>query len=146
MNIILMTILLTTIGLCLVAFLVWLGISSIVLMKFKKKSEEAFKHLERWVNDNHDEMNRILGDLNNDILKRIDENRDEMIHNLDEIYKTRESDFNSLSSKIDSRCDKIQEKLDNLKKEVDVYYKLLRETQSNLELISTEKAKSFTIK
>jgi len=139
MNVILITILLTTVGLCLVAFLTWLGILSIQLMKFKNKAEESFKHLERWIDDNQNTISRELEISNtenqkkhddiynnitthiNEVFRTMESNGNENQRKIDvlnnkpnEIYRTMDTHVASLNSKIDSRCDKLQDKLDHL--------------------------------
>jgi len=145
MDVILMTVLLTTIGLCLVAFLVWLGIMSIQLMRFRKKAEGALKHLERWIDDNNNGIQRrvddVVTELNasifntenntqtmiNGVYTTISENNNEMNRRVNQvypdIYRTVDKHVSDLNSKIDSRCDKVQDK-------IEINYKLLKDDHS----------------
>lgn len=128
MNIILMTILLTVLGMCLVALLVWLGISSYKLMKFKKKSEGSFKHLERWIDDNNntvfnefekhdienqkrfDDLENVLNNKIIEVYRTIDFNVNENQRKIDVLNSKVELEvYASLNSKIDSRCDKLHD-------------------------------------
>ena len=124
MNIILITVLLTIAGICLVAYFTWLGIMSYKLMKFRKKSEGAFKHLERWINDN-----------NNLITKRVDQLEEEIFKSISEVdvRVTTEDEkiYDELNSKIDSRCDKLNDKLE---KEIDGIFNMMGKNKYSLDL------------
>lgn len=107
MEIILITILLTTLGLCLVALLVWLSIMSIRLMRFSKKAEASIKHIERWIEDNQNTIMKIIEEIydkiehqTNDLHNRIDQVNKDVNDRID-------TEINELNSKIDSRCDKL---------------------------------------
>lgn len=129
MNLIIITILLTLFGVCLVAFLTWLGISSYRLMKFKERAEGSFKHLERWIDDNQntlakeleirdienqkkvDDLYMNINNHVNDIYRNMDTRVATLNNDVSEIYRTMDTHVASLNSKIDSRCDKLQEQL-----------------------------------
>jgi tetrahydromethanopterin S-methyltransferase subunit G len=115
MNIILMTILLTITGVCLVAFLTWLGISSYKFMKFRKKADGAFKHLERWIDDNNNDVHKKMDDIFEELNKTISEYNIVIHKRFDDDMYIINKDINDLNSKIDSRCDKLQDKIDNQK-------------------------------
>jgi peptidoglycan hydrolase CwlO-like protein len=88
-------------------------------MKFKKKAEGSFKHLERWIEDNHIIMN-----------KKFDETY-QFINERDNVFHQRvNNDVVELDKKIDSRVDK---SIDMLTKEIDLKYQLMKETQNKLD-------------
>lgn len=132
MELIIITILLTTIGLCLVALLVWLSIWSIQFMKFSKKAEASIRHTEKWIDDNQNTIMKIIEDQNNNLHNRIndevkninikiDNQHSEMIkvalpglkRSIDGIYRTMDTHVAELNSKVDSRCDKLWDDYNN---------------------------------
>jgi len=151
MNIILITVLLSIAGTCLVGYFILLSIMSYMMMKFKTKAEGSFKHLERWIDDNQNtvfkeleirdlENQKKFDDLKNlldskivEVYRTINFNENENQRKIDvlnnkveqEVYRTIDTHVSNLNSKIDSRCDKLQEKIDSLKKDVDLHYTLL---------------------
>jgi hypothetical protein len=126
MNVILITILLTVLGVCVVALLTWLCVSSYKLMKFRKKAEGSFKHLERWIDDNNNMIQKRVDDVIGETNRVSEENMNSISKEIDEIDR-----------KIDSRCDKLSDKFE---KDIDTYYKLSIETQKRVEtLMEVEK-------
>ena len=83
-NVILMTVLLTVLGVCLVGFLTWLGISSYKLMKFQKKAEGALKHIEIWIDDNNNGIQRRVDEVESNTQNMINDVYEQMNKN---IYK-----------------------------------------------------------
>jgi len=124
-----MTILLTVLGLCLVALLVWLGITSYKLMKFKKKAEGAFKHLERWIDDNHNLVYKELETKDNENQKKFDEvtRLGQNLHT--NVYHDIDTHVANLNSKLDSRCDKL--------------YALMKETQKDVENLKVKNIEGY---
>lgn len=136
-NVILITVLLTLSGVCLVGFLTWLGIASYRLMKFRKKAEGSLKHLERWIDDNNNMIQRRVDEVEsntqkniNDVYEQMSKNDIELNRRIDQvypdIYRTVDMHVADLNSKIDSRSDKLQDK-------VDTNYKLLKEDHSKVD-------------
>jgi len=138
-----MTILLTVLGVCLVAFFTWLGISSYKLMKFKKKAEGSFKHLERWIDDNHTSIFKEFEIRDTSNQKQFDDLQQNINHNIEDVYKTSDDHYNTLTSKIDSRCDKLHDKFDNLKKDVETNYELSKDTQKRVEKMNSPLSSNF---
>ena len=116
MDIILMTVLLTIAGVCLVAFFTLLGIASYKLMKFKRKADGAFKHLERWIDDNNNSIIKNLEDTREDLLNIINENNNNIHTRVNNeatnTYNLINKEATELNSKIDSRCDKLNSKFE----------------------------------
>ena len=137
-----MTILLTVLGVCIVALLVWLCVSSYKLMKFRKKAEGALKHLERWIDDNHVLAFKEMEAINDGVQNDLTGVREKIDHMVNDLYKTcndnqadnqREFDevtrlsqnlrtnvyhdmdiqVANLNSKFDSRCDKLYDDFHN---------------------------------
>lgn len=131
MNVILLTILLTVLGMCLVVYFTWLGITSYKLMKFKTKTEGAIMHTERWINDNHESVCKEMEIIRNDLAKIIDENNNAIHQRLTNEVTELINSIDQLDRKIDSRVDKLNEK-------VECNYNLLKETQKNVEKVSSE--------
>lgn len=124
MNIILITILLTLSGTCLVVYFIWLGVSLYKLMKFKKQTESTFKHLERWINDNYEFSNKRIDETYESLSKMIFDNTQTTLESFTKIDDTIVKYVNELDSKIDSRNDKLQTKLETLSKNTDRHLEL----------------------
>jgi len=102
-------------------------------MKFKKKAESSFKHLERWIDDNNNVINKRLDEeihqikefmiddknyLEKMIMDVNDGLNDSINGNVEDLYKTTEDHYNTLTSKIDSRCDKLYDLMMKYKNDV----------------------------
>jgi hypothetical protein len=72
-------------------------------MKFKKRAELFLKHLERWIDDNNNFMNKKVDQIQDEVIKSISDVDVRITTEMEKIY-------NDLSSTIDSRCDKLQNK------------------------------------
>jgi len=108
MNIIIITILSTIFGVCLVAFLTWLGITSFKLMKFKKNTSETIQYHEKWIKDSVNDINDRIYKEDKALYNKIIELNKSMDHKHVEIYGNIDTQITNLNSKIDSRCDKLQ--------------------------------------
>ena len=69
-------------------------------MKFKTKTDNAIKHIERWIDDNNNT-------INNNLDKSIEQLSINACNKYNEIDKNIEDLSISLNSKIDSRYDKL---------------------------------------
>ncbi len=143
MDVILMTILLTVLGVCLVAFFTFLGITSYKLMKFRKKAEGSFKHLERWIDDNQNAVFKEFEIRETSNQKQFDDLQQNINQSTNDLVKICEDNLNTLTSKIDSRCDKLQDKFDNLKKDVETNYELSKDTQKRVEKMNSPLSSNF---
>ena len=146
MDVILMTILLTLMGVCLVAYFTWLGISSYKLMKFRKKAEGAFKHLERWIDDNQKTIDSRVDSVTNELYNNITTLNNELNNRITAEADLSNNNNNNLYSKVDSNYDKLLDKINGLKKDVDLYYQLLKDTQRNVENLMSPKMAFSTVR
>jgi len=96
MNIILMTILLTLLGVSLVALLVWLGVTSWKSIKFRKQTKKQIVVLQQVIEEHRIESQNSNQSMYDDLSKRIE--------NVEIIIQNR---FDEIERKTDSRFDKI---------------------------------------
>jgi len=100
-------------------------------MKFKTKTEGAIMHMERWINDNHESVYKEMEIIRNDLAKIIDDNNNAIHQRLTNEVTELINSIDELDRKIDSRVDKLNEKVEG-------HYNLLKETQKNVEKVSSE--------
>lgn len=108
MNIILLTVLLTILGVCLVGGLTWVGITSYKLMKHKKVAEET-------LND----LSLRIDKLQNELIDEIYHSEKRSIDAMNNEINVRSSICDRLDGKIDSRIDKLTEKVNTLASKVE---------------------------
>ncbi len=120
MNIILMTVLLTVAGMCLLGFLTWVGIMSYKFMKHAKMVKIDIEDLNNRVNYISDLSNQcsrlnILVEnqtrLNEDFIKQIDLVQEESNKNIHNVYDELDTKCDILNKKIDSRVDKLTDRI-----------------------------------
>lgn len=103
MNIILLTVLLTVLGVCLVGGLTWVGVTSYKLMKHKKVVDETLNLLQVQ-----------LDTLRTEILDEIFQVEQRSVNAMNNEIDVRSSICEKLDAKIDSRIDKLTEKVNTL--------------------------------
>ncbi len=120
MNIILMTVLLTVAGMCLLGFLTWVGIMSYKFMKHAKMVKidiEDLNNRANYISDLSNQCSRlnILVEnqtrLNEDLIKQIDLVQEESNKNIHNVYNELDTKCDILNKKIDSRVDKLTDRI-----------------------------------
>lgn len=120
MNIILMTVLLTVAGMCLLGFLTWVGIMSYKFMKHAKMVKidiEDLNNRANYISDLSNQCSRlnILVEnqtrLNEDLIKQIDLVQEESNKNIHNVYDELDTKCDILNKEIDSRVDKLTDRI-----------------------------------
>ena len=144
MNIILITILLTLLGAGLVILLVWLGLSSWKVMKFKRKADILLNDLN--LDNQSSKLSRKINEDVKNLDQALDEYKHEMYNDLSLIRDSIEIGFNELDrvqlndlwKAINERSEGIAQRFEKLERTIDSRFDKALDKISKLEQTENE--------